>query len=174
MEAQLLQAQQEATLNVNHDNMRPTPVASGFATFSNWFGLPKQLPTLASLTSDQSVNSSSTPIDKTPTATRRSGPLDDIANGICSQPGSRQTTPPQSENPSEGEDGKTPDWKQRMIDRNEAAKQDMIKIMDDSLNSVVAKLEKKPYAQRDSGADSYTKSVNWIMWSVSGIINRVK
>lgn len=67
-----------------------------------------------------------------------------------------------------------PEWQQRMIDKNEAAKKEVAGIMDDSLRSVMAKIEKKPEGQRDSAADSYTSAVDWIMSAVKGVINRVR
>lgn len=67
-----------------------------------------------------------------------------------------------------------PEWKRRMIEKNEAAKREVIAIMDDSLRSVMAKAEKRPDAQRGKAVDSYVSAVDWIMWSVNSVINRVR
>lgn len=70
--------------------------------------------------------------------------------------------------------GTLPEWKRRMIEKNEAAKKEVIAIMDDSLRSVMAKAEKKPDAQREKAVDGYVSAVDWIMWSVNSVINRVR
>ena len=69
---------------------------------------------------------------------------------------------------------KLPEWKQRMVNKNEAAKKEVTDIMDDSLKQVIAKIERKPENQRDQAVDSYVSAVDWIMWSVKTVINRVK
>jgi len=69
---------------------------------------------------------------------------------------------------------KLPEWKQRMVNKNEAAKKEVTDIMDDSLKQVIAKIERKPENQRDQAVDSYVSAVDWIMWSVKTVINRVR
>lgn len=61
--------------------------------------------------------------------------------------------PEQSSNNPAGR-SKLPEWKQRMIEKNEAAKKEVIDIMDDSLNSVMAKIEKKPENQQEQAVKS--------------------
>lgn len=73
-----------------------------------------------------------------------------------------------------GVDGTLPEWKRRMIEKNEAAKKEVTDIMDDSLRRVMAKTELKPDNQKGPAVDSYISAVDWIMWSVNSIIRRVK
>ena len=67
-----------------------------------------------------------------------------------------------------------PEWKRRMIAKNEAAKKEVMDIMDDSLKRVMAKTELKPEAQREQAVNSYISAVDWVMWSVNAVISRVK
>lgn len=69
---------------------------------------------------------------------------------------------------------KPPEWKQRMIAKNEAAKKEVTDIMDDSMNRVMAKIEQKPEDQRAQAVDGYVSAVDWIMWSVKAVIDRVR
>lgn len=71
-------------------------------------------------------------------------------------------------------DSTLPEWKRRMIEKNEAAKKEVTDIMDDSLRRVMAKTELKPENQRGQAVDSYVSAVDWIMWSVNSVISRVK
>ena len=67
-----------------------------------------------------------------------------------------------------------PEWKRRMIEKNEAAKKEVTDIMDDSLRRVMAKAEMKSEAQQGQAVESYISAVDWIMWSVNTVIKRVK
>ncbi|KAK5310166.1 hypothetical protein LTR70_009689 [Exophiala xenobiotica] len=67
-----------------------------------------------------------------------------------------------------------PEWKQRMMDKNEAAKKEVIDIMDDSMERVMAKIERKPEDQRGQAVENYVSAVDWIMWSVKTVINGVR
>ena len=69
---------------------------------------------------------------------------------------------------------KLPEWKQRMMNKNEAAKKEVIDIMDDSMERDKTKIERKPEDQRGQAVDSYVSAVDWIMWSVKTVINRVR
>lgn len=79
-----------------------------------------------------------------------------------------------AENEKPKSDESLPDWKRRMIEKNEAAKKEVIDIMDKSLKSVLAKNEMKPENQKAKAADSYVSAVDWIMWSVNSVVKRVK
>jgi len=85
----------------------------------------------------------------------------------------KQSVPQNKPRPIDN-NNKLPEWKQRMIAKNEAAKKEVTDIMDDSMNRVMAKIEQKPEDQRAQAVDGYVSAVDWIMWSVNAVIDRVR
>lgn len=71
-------------------------------------------------------------------------------------------------------DSTLPEWKRRMIEKNEIAKKEVNSIMDDSLKRAMAKTEMKPEDQKGQAVEKYVSAVDWVMWSVGAVVNRVK
>ena len=64
-----------------------------------------------------------------------------------------------------------PAWKQKIMEKNEANKQEINKIGDDFTDKAIARIMNMPEERRDKAADEYIKSTDYIMSGVMRVMN---
>lgn len=68
-------------------------------------------------------------------------------------------------------DSTTPEWKQKIIDKNEENKREINKIGDDFTDKAIVRIEGLSEEKREKAAEEYIRSTNYIMKGVKNIMD---